>query len=118
MSDMRLVVVGAAGRMGQQLIRTIHTMDGVCVAGAIERAGSPHLGKDAGEMAGVGVIDVPLTDDPLPAFAKADGVLNFTMPAATVKFAGNAAQARIVHAIGTTRCGPADEEKIRATGRN
>ncbi len=52
MSDMGLVVVGAAGRMGQQLIRTIHTMDGVRVAGAIERAGSPHLGKDAGEIAG------------------------------------------------------------------
>ena len=58
MSDMRLVVVGAAGRMGQTLIRTIHTMDGVRVAGAIERAGSPHLGKDAGEIAGVGAIGV------------------------------------------------------------
>src|SRR5690242_9265803 len=68
MSDMRLVVVGAAGRMGQTLIRTIHTSEGVTVAGAIERAGSPHVGKDAGEMAGVGVIGVPITDDPLPAF--------------------------------------------------
>ena len=38
---MRLVVVGAAGRMGQTLIRTIHTSEGVTVAGAIERAGSP-----------------------------------------------------------------------------
>ena len=118
MSDMRLVVVGAAGRMGQQLIRTIHTMDGVCVAGAIERAGSPHLGKDAGEIAGVGVIDVPMTDDPLPAFAKADGVLDFTMPAASVEFAGYAAQARIVHVIGTTGCGPDDDAKIAAAARH
>ena len=118
MSDMRLVVVGAAGRMGQQLIRTIHTMDGVCVAGAVERAGSPHLGKDAGEIAGVGTIDVPVTDDPLPAFAKADGVLDFTMPAATVEFAGYAAQARIAHIIGTTGCSADDNEKIEAAARH
>jgi 4-hydroxy-tetrahydrodipicolinate reductase len=38
---MRLVVVGAAGRMGQQLIRTIHTMDGVCVAGTVGTGGFP-----------------------------------------------------------------------------
>ena len=86
--SMRIVVVGAAGRMGQTLVRTIHTSDGVTVAGAIERPGSPHLGKDAGEIAGVGTIGVAITDDPLPAFAKADGVLDFTAPAATVEFAG------------------------------
>ena len=118
MSDMRLVVVGAAGRMGQQLVRTIHTMDGVCVAGALDGAGSPHLGKDAGEIAGVGAIDVPVTDDPLPAFARADGVLDFTMPAATVEFAGYAAQARIVHVIGTTGCGPEDDARIAAAARH
>ena len=118
MSDMRLVVVGAAGRMGQTLIRTIHTMDGVRVAGAVERAGSPHLGKDAGEIAGVGTIDVAITDDPLPAFAKADGVLDFTMPAATVEFAGYAAQARIVHVIGTTGCSADDDARIAAAARH
>lgn len=118
MSDMRLVVVGAAGRMGQTLIRTIHTSEGVTVAGAIERAGSPHVGKDAGEMAGVGVIGVPITDDPLPAFAKADGVLDFTMPAATIEFAGYAAQARIVHVIGTTGCSAEDDAKIAAAARH
>jgi 4-hydroxy-tetrahydrodipicolinate reductase len=118
MADMRLVVVGAAGRMGQTLIRTIHTAEGCTVAGAIERAGSPHLGKDAGEVAGVGAIDVPITDDPLPAFAKADGVLDFTMPAASVEFAGYAAQARIVHVIGTTGCSADDDAKIAAAARH
>ena len=88
------------------------------VAGAIERAGSPHLGKDAGEIAGVGAIDVPITDDPLPAFAKADGVLDFTMPAATVEFAGYAAQARIVHVIGTTGCSADDDARIAAAARH
>ncbi|TKB25432.1 MAG: 4-hydroxy-tetrahydrodipicolinate reductase, partial [Mesorhizobium sp.] len=80
--DMGLVVVGAAGRMGQTLIRAIHSIPGACVAGAVERPGSPHLGKDAGELAGIGSINVPIADDPLPAFAKADGVLDFTAPGA------------------------------------
>lgn len=118
MSEMGLVVVGAAGRMGQTLVRTVHEMDGVKVAGAVERAGSPHVGRDAGEMAGLGVLDIAITDDPLPAFAGADGVLDFTAPAASVEFAGYAAQARIVHVIGTTGCGPDDDEKIAAAARH
>ncbi|ESZ04755.1 4-hydroxy-tetrahydrodipicolinate reductase [Mesorhizobium sp. L48C026A00] len=117
-SEMGLVVVGAAGRMGQALIRAIHTIPGARVAGAIERAGSPHLGKDAGELAGIGTIGVVIGDDPLPAFARADGVLDFTSPAATVKFAGYAAQARIAHVIGTTGCSADDNSKIAAAARH
>src|SRR4051812_5968655 len=118
MSEMGLVVVGAAGRMGQTLIRTVGGMQGVRVIGAVERAGSPHLGRDAGELAGVGHLDVPITDDPLRVFAKADGVLDFSTPAATVEFAGYAAQARIVHVIGTTGCSAEDEAKIAAAARH
>jgi 4-hydroxy-tetrahydrodipicolinate reductase len=115
---MRLVVVGAAGRMGQALIRTIHAADGVVVGGAVERRGSPQLGKDAGALAGVGEIGVPISDDPLPVFAKADGVLDFTAPAATVEFAGYAAQARIAHIVGTTGCTPEDDARIAAAARH
>ncbi|WP_269933250.1 4-hydroxy-tetrahydrodipicolinate reductase [Aminobacter sp. HY435] len=118
MSEMGLVVVGAAGRMGQVLLRTVHAMNGVRVVGAIEREGSPHLGKDAGELAGIGIINVAMTDDPLAAFAKADGVLDFTVPAATVEFAGYAAQARIAHVIGTTGCSAEDDAKIAAAARH
>jgi 4-hydroxy-tetrahydrodipicolinate reductase len=117
-NEMGLVVVGAAGRMGQALIRAIHTIPGARVAGAIERPGSPHLGKDAGELAGIGTIGVAIGDDPLPAFAKADGVLDFTSPAATVEFAGYAAQARIAHVIGTTGCSADDNAKIAAAARH
>lgn len=118
MSDMGLVIVGAGGRMGQTLIRTIQGMEGVRVAAAVERKGSPFVGKDAGEVAGVGVIDVPFTDDPLAAFAKADGVLDFTSPSASVEFAGYAAQARIVHVIGTTGCEAEHDEKIKAASHH
>ncbi|MET0575062.1 MAG: 4-hydroxy-tetrahydrodipicolinate reductase [Mesorhizobium sp.] len=118
MSEMGLVVVGAGGRMGQALVRAIHAVDGARVAGAIERPGSPHLGKDAGELAGVGGIGVAISDDPLPVFAKADGVLDFSAPAASVEFAGYAAQARIVHVIGTTGCTEADDARIAAAARH
>ncbi|WP_375165982.1 4-hydroxy-tetrahydrodipicolinate reductase [Chelativorans sp.] len=118
MAQMGLVVMGAGGRMGQTLIRTIHAMDGARVVGAVERAGSPHLGRDAGELAGIGPIDVKIADDPLPVFAKADGVLDFTAPQATVEFAGYAAQARIVHVIGTTGLSGKDEAAIAAAARH
>lgn len=116
--DMKLVVAGAAGRMGQTLIRMIHAMPGVVLHAAVERQGSPFIGKDAGELAGLGANGVIIGDEPLEAFLDADGVLDFTTPAASVAFAGLAAQARIVHVIGTTGCSADDEEKFRAAGRH
>ena len=118
MSEMGLVVVGAAGRMGQTLVRTITEVSGVRLVGAVERSGSPSLGRDAGEIAGTGTLGVAITDDPLPAFAAADGVLDFTTPASTVEFAGYAAQAHIVHVIGTTGCSPKDDAAISAAARH
>lgn len=116
--DMRLVVVGAGGRMGQTLIRSIQTMRGVSLHAAIERAGADVIGRDAGEVAGTGANGVTITSDPLAAFVDADGVIDFTAPAATIDFAGLAAQARIVHIIGTTGCSAADEAKIAAAARH
>ncbi|WP_271898955.1 4-hydroxy-tetrahydrodipicolinate reductase [Candidatus Phyllobacterium onerii] len=115
---MKLAVVGAAGRMGQTLIRVIHATSGAILAGAIERPGSPHIGSDAGELAGVGNLCVSITDDAAAAFAGVEGVLDFTTPAASVAFAELAAQARIVHVIGTTGCTSDDDAKIAATARH
>lgn len=105
---MRLVVVGAAGRMGCALIRALLLTPGATLSGAIEREGSAALGQDAGALVGLPSTGVAVTDDPLKAFAEAEGVLDFTSPRASVEFAGLAAQARIVHVIGTT--GFSDEE--------
>lgn len=117
-TDMKLVVTGAAGRMGQTLIRIIHAMPGAVLHAAIQRPGSPFIGKDAGEIAGLGPTGVLISDEPLKAFLDADGVVDFTSPAASVTFAGLAAQARIVHVIGTTGCTAEDEEKFAAAGRH
>jgi 4-hydroxy-tetrahydrodipicolinate reductase len=115
---MELVVVGAAGRMGRTLIRTIAETPGARLSAAIERAGSVEIGKDSGELAGIGANGIRIGDDPLPAFAKADGVLDFTAPSASIEFAGYAAQARIVHVIGTTGCSAEDDAKIAAAARH
>jgi len=111
MTDMRLIVAGAAGRMGQMLIKTIAETPGVTLAAAIERADSPALGQDAGALAGAGVAGIAITDDLLTAMLHADGVIDFSSPAATVETAGLAAQARIVDVIGTT--GLSEEDLVR-----
>ncbi|WP_336487995.1 4-hydroxy-tetrahydrodipicolinate reductase [Methylobacterium nigriterrae] len=111
---MRLVVVGADGRMGRMLIRAVAEAEGCTLAGAIEREGSAALGQDAGTLAGLAPLGVPVTDDPLPVFAAAEGVLDFTAPAATTFFAELAAQARIVHVVGTTGLSEDDLGKLAA----
>lgn len=118
MTDMKLVVAGAGGRMGRALIRAICENEGTVLAGAIEQPGSPHLGRDAGELAGVAALGVSVSDDPLALLAKADGVIDFTAPAGTVALAEIAAQARIVHIIGTTGFSGDDEARIRAAARH
>lgn len=115
---MKLVVVGASGRMGQALIRIIAETEGAVLHAAVERAGSSALGKDAGELAGLGALGVTITDDALSAFVHADGVIDFTRPEASVEFAALAAQARIVHVIGTTGCSEDDQAKFEAASRH
>jgi 4-hydroxy-tetrahydrodipicolinate reductase len=118
MPDMKLVVVGAAGRMGRALIRAITEAEGAVVSAAIERAGSPVLGEDAGLLAGLSPLGVGVTEDALTAFAGADGVIDFTAPAATTAFGDLAAQARIVHVVGTTGLGEAEIARLDAAARH
>jgi 4-hydroxy-tetrahydrodipicolinate reductase len=118
MSEMKIAVLGAAGRMGQSLARAVAATEGCVLAGGVEAKGSPAVGRDLGEVAGLGPLGIPITDDPLPLFAEIDGVLDFTAPAATVTFSGLAAQARIVHIIGTTGLSPDDMAKIEAAARH
>ena len=112
MSDLPgIVVTGASGRMGQMLIRTILASDKARLVGCVERPGTAWIGRDVGEALGGAPLGVVVTDDPLEAFAKAQAVIDFTTPAATVQFAALAAQARAVHVIGTTGLEP---EHLRA----
>lgn len=111
-------VMGAGGRMGRELVRAVHATEGCRVAGATEVEGSPFLGADAGELAGVGALGVAVTADTAAVITSVDAILDFTIPAASVAFARLAADAGTVHVIGTTGFSDADEAAIaEAAGR-
>jgi 4-hydroxy-tetrahydrodipicolinate reductase len=112
MSDMRLIVAGAGGRMGRTLVQAIAATDGITLAGALEAPGAAVIGRDAGELAGLGANGVKLATDIAPLLATADGLIDFTIPAATAIFAEHTARAGIVHVIGTTGLSPEDDALI------
>jgi 4-hydroxy-tetrahydrodipicolinate reductase len=118
MSATRIVIAGAAGRMGQTLIRAVADNEDCVLAGALEAAGHPDLGNDAAVLAGLPSAGVSLSDDPLPVIAQADALIDFTVPRVSVALAELTAQARIAHVIGTTGFAAEDEAKIRAAARH
>jgi 4-hydroxy-tetrahydrodipicolinate reductase len=113
-----IAVMGAGGRMGRELVRAVASTPGCRVAGGIEPAGSPFIGADLGMLAGLEPLGIAVGWDALDLFTRIDAVLDFTAPAATVEFAGLAANARIVHVIGTTGFSPAQDAAIAAAGRH
>lgn len=113
-----IVVTGASGRMGQMLIRTICDSKTARLVGAVEREGHDWVGRDIGEAMGGAALGVAVTDDPLEAFAKAQAVIDFTAPEATLEFARLAAQARAVHVIGTTGMTPEHIAKLGPCARH
>jgi 4-hydroxy-tetrahydrodipicolinate reductase len=115
---MKIAVTGAAGRMGRELIRAIAATPEATLAGAIEQAGSSAIGQDAGVLAGLGPLGVPVSDDALAVIVGAEALLDFTSPKASVAFAGLCAQARIVHVIGTTGLSGEDHAAIDAAARH
>ena len=118
MSDIRIAVTGAAGRMGRELVRVIAATSGCVVSGGTESPGSPHIGADVGTLAGLPPLGVAVSADPRAVAATSDAVIDFTAPAATVEMARLAADARIVHVIGTTGLGDSDEAAIKAASRH
>lgn len=113
-----IVITGASGRMGRMLAETVRASDRARLVGAVERPGHPWVGQDLGQALGGAPIGVVVTDDPLPAFAEAQAILDFTAPAATVEFAALAAQARAIHVIGTTGLEQVHLARIAAAARH
>jgi 4-hydroxy-tetrahydrodipicolinate reductase len=114
MSDMRLIVAGAGGRMGRALTRAIAETQGAVVTGALEAPGSALLGKDAGILAGLPENGIKLSADLWSLSAEADGILDFTVPGATIANVAIAAQRGIVHVIGTTGLSASDDAVIKS----
>src|SRR5271169_5570315 len=102
MADMRLIVAGAGGRMGRALTRVIAETPDVVLAGALVSPGSAVLGEDAGVLAGLPANGIKLSADLRSLSAQADGILDFTVPRATIANAAIAAERGLVHVVGTT----------------
>ncbi len=118
MAELRVVVAGAGGRMGRALTRAVLGEGRMRLVGALDRPDAEAQGKDAGILAGAGVCGVAVSADPVAVFANADVMLDFTSPEATLAYAELAAQARVVHVIGTTGIGPEHEERLKAAARH
>ncbi|MBU0725631.1 MAG: 4-hydroxy-tetrahydrodipicolinate reductase [Alphaproteobacteria bacterium] len=110
---MRIGIVGAGGKMGQMLIQTVLATPGVTLGGATERAGSPLVGRDAGETAGVDTLGIAITDNADALFQSVDAVIDFTLPAVTALHAGLAARHGTAHVIGTTGLSDAEKAALR-----
>jgi len=108
----RIGVTGAGGRMGQMLVREIVATKGAAFGGGTENPASPALGRDAGEVAGIGALQARLGSDAGALFDACDAVIDFTAPAASVAHAALAATTGKVLVIGTTGIGAAEQAKI------
>ena len=112
MPDIRLIVAGAGGRMGRTLVKAIAETPGLMLAGATEGEGSPLLGQDSGALAGLPPNRVVVTSEVRPLTLAADAIIDFTVPAATVRLAALAAETHLAHIIGTTGMSAADDAKV------
>ena len=100
--QLKIGIVGAAGRMGRMLVKVVIEADSCVLAGASEVEGAPNVGADAGLLAGLGESGVLITTDSATMFAGVDAVIDFTVPAATETHAGLAAEAGCALIAGTT----------------
>src|SRR6201990_1521663 len=114
MSDMRLIVAGAGGPMGRALARAIADTEGAVLAGALEAPGSELLGQDAGVLAGLPANGIKVSADLWSLSAEADGILDFTVPRATIANVAIAAERGLVHVIGTTGLSSSDDAVIKS----
>ncbi|MEM9970193.1 MAG: 4-hydroxy-tetrahydrodipicolinate reductase, partial [Pseudomonadota bacterium] len=113
-----VVITGASGRMGRMLIDEVLASDKLRLIGALERDGHGWVGQDLGTALGCAPLDITVTADPLEAFRTAQAVIDFTTPDATVAHAKIAAQARLVHVIGTTGFADTHLAAIEAAARH
>ncbi|WP_454915264.1 4-hydroxy-tetrahydrodipicolinate reductase [Xanthobacter sediminis] len=118
MSDLRIVIAGAGGRMGRTLVKAISEQKGLVLAGALEHAGSAHLGADAGVVASLPALGATVESDASSALdhmlAHADVVIDFSSPAATVRLAARAAERGVPMVIGTTGFSSEDNGALAA----
>ncbi len=105
---MKLAIFGAGGRMGRTITRLAQAADGLSIVGAIDHHDAPTLGRDVGELAGVGSLGVAVSADISSSLLGADVLIDFSTASAFGGMLRAAAAARVGVVSGTTRLGEAD----------
>ena len=113
-----VAIIGAAGRMGRTLVRMVHAEDGMRVAAAVEREDDPHVGADAGTLAGVGELGVKVEDSLDRALDVSDVCIDFTLPGPTVEHAEACRSRRRALVIGTTGLSADQRSKLEDAARD
>ncbi len=113
MKKIKVVVTGITGRMGKQIAERVLQDNSLILFGATEKKGHSSIGSDVGKLLKTKKVKIKVTDDIIALFAKTDAVIDFTSPEATINHSKYAAQARIVHVIGTTGFNSHQLKKIR-----
>jgi 4-hydroxy-tetrahydrodipicolinate reductase len=108
----KIAVNGAAGRMGGRIITAIKETEGLELAGALEMAGHPALGQDAGLLAGCGALGVTITDSHEQALQNAEVLIDFTFPEVTLKNLEICARLGKKLVIGSTGFTPEQRSKV------
>jgi 4-hydroxy-tetrahydrodipicolinate reductase len=108
-----VIVCGAAGRMGSTLVRLVHENRAMKLVGAVEFSGNSRIDQDAGEVAGVGKIGVPITAEMAPLLKGPVVIVEFTAPDATLEHVKIAAKKNIPIVIGTTGLNPKQLAEIK-----
>lgn len=107
---MKIAIAGAAGRMGQMLIREIARTEGASLTGALEGKGSNALGTDAAK-------GVKIVSDPAAAIGNAEVLIDFTVPAATVDHARLCSTKGVAMVIGTTGLNPEQSKAVHEAAK-
>ena len=112
MANLRIGVLGCAGRMGQALLSQIAAAPDTELTGGTEPHGSDWIGRDLGEIADIGRVGIAVSGDTAKLFADADAVMDFTTPAAALEHAALAAANATPLVIGTTGLGEREEAAL------
>ena len=113
----RIIITGAAGRMGRRLVANIAESGDLQLAGATERPGSEFLGMDAGSVAGVQPLGVRITENLAPLFDQADAIIDFST-GTVVENAKLAAAKGLAIVIGTTALTAEDKAELKKLADN
>jgi 4-hydroxy-tetrahydrodipicolinate reductase len=114
MADIRIGVIGCAGRVGRMLVADIAASAGCALAGGVARPGSAAVGQDLGELAGIGRLGMAAGDRAEALLRNSDAAIAFTTPAATAEHATLAARLGTPLVVGTTGLKSGEEEALRA----